>query len=119
MDDELTAVNDLIEALSTSGIPFARDAWWDENNALDGQDYGVVELTGSPVSLWGDDELIEQCIQGNIYLYVADGADDKAKAVQDIMRAQKLSFILNKSEYLMAENKNRWTWSFSMHRYFL
>lgn len=117
--DELQAVNDLILALSASGIQFTRDAWEDETNDLVEQDYGVVELTGSPVTLWGDDEPVEQTIRGNVVLYVHDGADDKAKAIQDILRAQKISFALTGTEYLYTENKNRWTWRFDMRKYFL
>ena len=117
--DEMQAVNDLILALSASGIPFTRDAWEDENNDLVEQDYGVVELTGSPVTLWGDDEPVEQTIRGNVVLYVRDGADDKAKAIQDILRAQKISFALTGTEYLYTENKNRWTWRFDMRKYLL
>lgn len=117
--DEMQAVNELIQALSASGIPFTRDAWEDENNDLVEQDYGVVELTGSPVTLWGDDEPVEQTIRGNVVLYVRDGADDKAKAIQDILRAQKISFALTGTEYLYTENKNRWTWRFDMRKYLL
>lgn len=115
--DELSAINNLITALSTSGITFQRDAWWDVNNSLDNQDYGVVELTGAPVSLWGDDGLVEQNIQGNVVLYVHDGADDKAKTVQDILKAQGVHFALQSTEYLMNEDKNRWTWRFSLDVY--
>lgn len=117
MDEQLTAVTNLIDALSTSGITFQRDAWWDVNNSLDNQDYGVVELTGAPVSLWGDDGLVEQNIQGNVVLYVHDGADDKAKVVQEILKAQGASFTLQSVEFLMNDGKNRWIWRFSLDVY--
>ncbi len=116
-DEHLTAIDDLIDALSASGIPFQRDAWWDVNNSLDNEDYGVVELTGAPVTLWGDNQLIEQHIQGNVVLYVHDGADDKAKSVQDILKSLDVGFALTGTEYLMAENKNRWMWRFNIDRY--
>ncbi len=118
MDEEnLTAIDELVTALSASGVPFTRDAWWDENNQLDGQDYGVVELTGAPVTLWGDDGMIEQNIRGNVVLYVSDGSDAKAKAVQDILKSRGLSFALTGTSFLMSQHLNRWTWRFDMDVY--
>ncbi len=115
--DELTAVDELITALNASGVEFQRDTWFDVNGSLDNADYGVVELTGAPVMLWGDDKLIEQNIQGNVILYVRDGEDSKAKAVQDILKEQSVSFRLTGTEYLTDMNMNRWIWRFSMDQY--
>ena len=115
--DELTAVDELITALNASGVEFQRDTWFDVNGSLDNADYGVVELTGAPVTLWGDDKLIEQNIQGNVILYVRDGEDSKAKAVQDILKEQSVSFRLTGTEYLTDMNMNRWIWQFSMDQY--
>lgn len=115
--DELTAVDELIMALNASGVEFQRDTWFDVNGSLDNSDYGVVELTGAPVMLWGDDKLIEQNIQGNVILYVRDGEDSKAKAVQDILKEQSVSFRLTGTEYLTDMNMNRWIWQFSMDQY--
>lgn len=115
--DELTAVDELIMALNASGVEFQRDTWFDVNGSLDNSDYGVVELTGAPVMLWGDDKLIEQNIQGNVILYVRDGEDSKAKAVQDILKEQSVSFRLTGTEYLTDMNMNRWIWQFGMDQY--
>lgn len=115
--DELTAVDELITALNASGVEFQRDTWFDVNGSLDNADYGVVELTGAPVTLWGDDKLIEQNIQGNVILYVRDGEDSKAKAVQDILKEQSVSFRLTGTEYLTDMNMNRWIWQFSLDQY--
>lgn len=115
--DELTAIDELIMALNASGVEFQRDTWFDVNGSLDNADYGVVELTGAPVTLWGDDKLIEQNIQGNVILYVRDGEDSKAKAVQDILQEQSVSFRLTGTEYLTDMNMNRWIWQFGMDQY--
>lgn len=115
--DELTAIDELITALNASGVEFQRDTWFDVNGSLDNVDYGVVELTGAPVTLWGDDKLIEQNIQGNVILYVRDGEDSKAKAVQDILKEQSVSFRLTGTEYLTDMNMNRWIWQFGMDQY--
>lgn len=121
MDEELltsNAIDNLINALCASGVPFVRDIWYDENNQLDGKDYGVVELSGAPVSLWGDGELIEQNARGNVILYVHDGNDSTAKAVQDILRAQDIGFQLTESRYLPTQRLTRWVWIFNMDVYF-
>ena len=120
MDEmELTnnTIDNLIDALNASGVPFARDVWYDENNQLDGKDYGVVELTGAPVSLWGDDGLVEQNIRGNVVLYVHDGNDGTAKAVQDILKAQDIGFQLTGTSYLTVQRLTRWIWRFDMSVY--
>lgn len=116
--DENTFIDSMIEALSASGVPFARDVWYDENNQLDRKDYGIVELIGAPVSLWGDGELIEQNIRGNVVLYVHDGEDGTAKAVQDILRTMDIGFQLTGTSYLTTQRLTRWTWQFDKDVYF-
>lgn len=106
------ALDDMIDALSASGIPFTRDVWYDENNQLDGKDYGIVKLIGSPHSLWGDDGLVEQSFSGNVILYVHDGNDGTAKLVQDILKTMDIGFRLTGSEFLTGPHLTRWTWQF-------
>ena len=113
------AITDLITALNGSGISFVRDTWIDENNDMGRKDYGVVTLMGEPLTLYGDDRLIRQEMNGNVILYVMDGDDAKAKAVQDILKEYAgLSFRLMGSEFLRDLIANRWTWRFSLEEYF-
>ena len=114
------ALQDLIDALDESGICFVRDTWIDENNDMGRSDYGVVTLAGEPVTLYGDDKLIKQEMNGNVILYVTDGDDAKAKAVQDILREYPgLSFRLTTAgEFLRDLIANRWIWRFSLEEYF-
>jgi hypothetical protein len=110
----------LITALNASGITFVRDTWIDENNDMGRSDYGVVTLTGEPLTLYGDDKLIKQEMNGNVILYVMDGDDSKAKAVQDILKEYAgLSFrLINSGEFLRDMIANRWIWRFSLEEYF-
>jgi hypothetical protein len=110
----------LITALNASGITFVRDTWIDENNDMGRSDYGVVTLTGEPLTLYGDDKLIKQEMNGNVILYVMDGDDSKAKAVQDILKEYAgLSFrLINSGEFLRDLIANRWIWRFSLEEYF-
>jgi hypothetical protein len=113
------AINALAEALSGSGVNFVRDTWIDENNDMGRSDYGVVTLTGAPEALWGDDKLVSQRMNGNVILYVMDGDDAKAQAVQEIMQEYDgLSFALTGCEFLRDLIANRWTWRFTLEEYF-
>lgn len=114
----LREVDNLIHRLNESGIPFTRDVWVDEENALKDQDFGVVEIGGTVKQLWGDGQLIEQTIAGNVVLYVRDGEEGQVKRIQDILRKEDMSFFLSESGvYIESENKNRWTWHFEMEIY--
>lgn len=115
----LRAIDDLIERLSGSGIPFARDMWVDEDNEMADQDYGIVEISGTPTQLWGDGELVSQTITGNVILYVMGGGETQVKAIQDILRGEDIGFNLVGTEYVQSENKNRWTWRFEAEIYLL
>lgn len=113
------ALTDLMDALNESGILFVRDTWIDENNDMGRSDYGVVTLAGEPETLYGDDRMIRQEMNGNVILYVMDGDDAKAKAVQDILKEYPgLSFRLMGSEFVRDLIANRWTWKFALEEYF-
>lgn len=113
------ALDDLIDALSDSGVLFVRDTWIDVDNDMGRNDYGIVTLTGAPEALWGDDRMIMQRMNGNVILYVMDGDDSKAKAAQDILRDYPgLQFALTQSEFLRDIIGTRWTWRFTLEEYF-
>lgn len=113
------AIDELIETLSGSGIPFTRDMWVDEENQMAGTDFGVVEISGTPRQLWGDGRLIEQTITGAVVLYVQHGNEENVKVIQGILRDQDMSFYLESTEYVESENANRWTWRFELEEYLL
>lgn len=114
--DEIYA---LAKALSESGAMFVRDTWIDENADMGRNDYGVVTLTGTPEALWGDDQMISQRMNGNVILYVMDGNDATAQAVQDILKTYPgMSFALASSEFLREMTATRWTWRFTLEEYF-
>ena len=113
------AIDTLVSDLSESGVEFVRDTWIDENNDMGRSDYGVVTLTGAPEALWGDDKLISQRMNGNVVLYVMDGDDAKAQAVQEILREYDgLTFALTSCEFLRELIATRWIWRFTLEEYF-
>lgn len=116
----MTNVDELITRLNESGVPFTRDVWIDDDNLLNDQDYGIVELGGTVKQLWGDGILLEQTMVGNVVLYVMDGNEEKVRAVQDILRELEISFFPSEvGTYVETENKNRWTWAFELEVYLL
>jgi len=108
----------ITELEAGTGIEFARDAWIDENNDMGRRDYGVVTLDGSPLSLWGDDRLVYQRIGGSVILYVMDGDDEKAQAAQNVLRGLDVAFRLVSCEFDRDQPARRWTWSYTMEKYF-
>ena len=103
----MDAADLLVSALNTiDGISWVRDAW--ENKAPD--NYGVVELDGSPVSLWGDDKLLSQVFQLRIHAYVNGSRDDLVPLVQAKLETATDWFSLTQHEFLMDVNKNHWVW---------
>ena len=108
----------IISTLTETGIPFAEDAWLDEQNGIDRTDYGVVEILGAD-ELWGDDQVVLQTFSGNVVLYVMDGDDRKARDVQAALAGVNgISITLSQKEFLQDPVCNRWTWGFRLSRGF-
>ena len=101
------AVDRLATALNTlEGIAFVRDAW--ENKAP--ANYGVVEVDGAPMNLWGDDKLLSQVFQLRVHAYVDGSRDDLVPMIQAKLGTATDWFSLIQHEFLMDVNKNHWVW---------
>ena len=102
------AVDRVVNALNTlDGVAFVRDAW--ENKAPD--DYGVVEVNGAPMNLWGDDKLLAQVFQITIHVYVTGSRDDLVPLIQEKLETVTDWFSLTQHEFLMDVGKNHWVWT--------
>lgn len=111
-------IEELVTALSATGIDFVREAWIDENNDMGRRDYGVVTLAGEPAQIWGDDQLIMQSQKGEVILYLMDGDNRKAHAVQEVLRNQKdISFTVSGHDFLRDMMATRWRWKFELEEY--
>lgn len=114
MPENVNLAQDILDALAETGIPFAEDAWYDETASRGREDYGVVTVTGG-LALYGDDQMIMQNLIGNVILYVMDGADEKAAAVQAALNGVEGIYItLSGKEFLQDLMANRWTWRFEL-----
>ena len=119
---ETTAATDRIEelvtALSATGIDFVRETWIDEDNDMGRRDYGVVCLDGEPTQIWGDDRLILQSQKGRVILYLMDGDNRKAHSVQEVLMDQKdLSFTVGGHDFVRDLMAVRWIWKFELDEY--
>lgn len=111
-------IEELVTDLSATGIDFARETWIDENNDMGRRDYGVVALAGEPTQIWGDDRLIMQSQKGEVILYLMDGDNRKAHAVQEVLRDQKdMSFTVNGHDFVRDLMAVRWRWKFELLEY--
>ena len=114
MPENRNPAQDILDALAETGIPFAEDAWYDENASRGREDYGVVTVTGSR-TLYGDDQMVMQNLTGNVILYVMDGADEKAATVQTALNGVEGIYItLTGKKFLQDLMANRWTWRFEL-----
>lgn len=107
-------LDELIEALSVTGIPFVRNAWVEAPAG----DYGVCEMVGEPDALWGDDGMVSQRMTVNVYLYSRDGKDFAPASVNDALKSADVLFQLTGSQYLQDLNMNRWTWRVTMEKWY-
>lgn len=114
MPENVNLAQDILDALAETGIPFAEDAWFDENAEDGRKDYGVVKIVDDK-PLYGDDQIILQHTIGSVILYVMDGKDEKAKTVQAAMNGvEGISIALTGKEFLQDLKANRWTWRFEL-----
>lgn len=113
-------IEELVTALCGTGIDFVRETWIDEDNDTGRRDYGVVTLAGDPVQIWGDDKLIMQSQKGEVILYLMDGDNRKAHAVQEVLRNQAdLSFTVGGHDFVRDLMATRWRWRFEISEYLL
>ena len=107
-------IDELIDALNETGVPFVRDAWVEAPAG----DYGVVSMEGEPMALWGDDHMVAQRCLCSVYLYSRDGRDDVPAAVNAILNASDVIFAIMSREYLPDLNMIRWQWRVTLEQYF-
>lgn len=98
-------LDNLLTALQSTGILFARDAWDDMEPWTN---YGVLTIDGKPNCIWGDNHIVFQSVTAKVYLYTF--GDDKCpiKKVQQVLKNQCVSFVLSNSKYLEDIDGNEW-----------
>lgn len=81
---KVSAIDKLVARLNElDGIEFAKDAW--VNKAP--ENYGVVELNGEALQLWGDGHLTDSAWNVVVRAYVKDDSDEYPALIQEKLEA--------------------------------
>lgn len=81
---KVSAIDKLVARLNElDGIEFAKDAW--VNKAP--ENYGVVELNGEALQLWGDGRLTDSAWNVVVRAYVKDDSDEYPALIQEKLEA--------------------------------
>lgn len=81
---KVSAIDKLVDRLNElDGIEFAKDAW--VNKAP--ENYGVVELNGEALQLWGDGRLTDSAWNVVVRAYVKDDSDEYPALIQEKLEA--------------------------------
>lgn len=82
--NNVSAIDRLVARLNElDGIEFAKDAW--VNKAP--ENYGVVELNGEALQLWGDGRLTDSAWNVVVRAYVKDDSDEYPALIQEKLEA--------------------------------
>ena len=106
-------IDTILTALNATGIPFARDAWTEMEPDTE---YGVIVMSGVPVTVWADNMPVYQALQGAVYLYTFEG-DNEHLELQKVQRALTecgCSYVLTESSYQEDINATMWMWRISI-----
>ena len=100
----------LIEHLKKTGIPFAEAAW----SKAPKTDYGVYALDGAADTVWGDNRIIHQAMEGTVDLYTHGPDMEQAKQIQTALDAAGVSWQLSSTQFEEDTRLTHWEWIFQM-----
>lgn len=103
--------DELKSALEATGIPTAEGDW---DRAPQSGPYLTIALTGETSSVWGSDRQRQQAHGGSVHLF--DRTDDKQRMlqIQDILRAQGVSWYLASVQHEPRNNIVHYEWIFDL-----
>lgn len=100
----------LIEHLKKTGIPFTEAAW----SKAPKTDYGVYALDGAADTVWGDNRMIHQAMEGTVDLFTHGPGGAQAKQVQTAMDAAGVSWQLSSTQFEEDTRLTHWEWIFQL-----
>lgn len=103
-------LNQLLDALNATGIPFAAEAW---NEKPDGNAYGVVSI-GSDAVLMGSDSIAERISNGTVHLFTFGDGFDAALKVENVLYAHTDVFRPESRRFVNDFGVLHWQWSFGV-----
>lgn len=100
----------LIEMLNKTGIPFAEAAW----SKAPKTDYGVYALDGPADTVWADNRIRAQAVEGSIDLFTHGPGREQAKTVQDALDEAGVSWQLSSTQFEEDTRLTHWEWIFQL-----
>lgn len=100
----------ILKELEATGIAFEPTAW----ATAPGTDYGAVALDGAGASVWADDRMQEQALEGTVDLFTRDEGHPQMKAVQAALDRSGVSWRLNSIQYEENTGLMHYEWVFEL-----
>lgn len=100
----------LIESLKNTDIPF-REAAWSKAPATD---YGVYALDGAGETLWGNNRMLHQAIEGTVDLFTHGPGREQAQTIQSALNEAGVSWALNSVQFEDDTRLTHWEWVFQL-----
>lgn len=100
----------LIEHLKKTGIPFVEAAW----SKAPKTDYGVYALDGAADTLWGDNRMKQQALEGTVDLFTHGPGMEQAKQIQTALDAAGVSWQLSSTQFEEDTRLTHWEWIFQL-----
>lgn len=104
----------LFEALRQTGIEFVETEWEDADRIGGNADYGIIDIDGAGDTVWGDDQMGLQAIEGTVDLFTHDAGRDKIDIIQGVFNDLHVSFRLNAVQYERNRHLTHYTWIFQL-----
>ena len=104
----------LLNALRGTGIEFAENAWVDASKIGSNADYGCVSVDGSGRTVWADDGLTHQAIEGTVDLFTHGPGRDGMEVVQAAMDSIGISYRLADVMFESDTRLAHWQWVFQL-----
>ena len=101
---------ELKKALENTGIPFEETAWSPAPSA----DYGTIALDGQGESVWADDQMEHQAMQGTVDLFTHGPGRAQMQTVQTALDASGVSWRLNSIQYEENTKLTHYEWVFEL-----
>lgn len=111
---QINMFEELLNALRSTGIEFAENAWVDAHKIGGNADYGCVSIDNAGRTVWSDDTLREQAVEGTVDLFCHGSGREHAVTIQNIFSMLHVSFRLSDVSYEQDTRLTHWTWVFQL-----
>lgn len=110
LDELVTALQELgTPQTGRATIPFFKGEMYNAE-----PNYGTVTLTGEATALWADGQMQEQALEGSIDVFIKESDIQPITAVQDILKAQGISFELYSIQHERDRKLVHYEWVFRL-----